>query len=232
MTRIKSTGVTPKPVRRTQEDRSREAKSKLLKATIDVLMRQGYSRLTTKEVAASAGLSNGALVHHYSSKTELVIAATAAVYDECIERGQRVARSPEAVQNPIEGFITDCLSVYFDWPYLAAIEIIVAARTEPDLMARIIPVMQNYRNTTNAIWLRVFREAGYTPTQSKTILNLTLNMIRGMAVHRLWQTDKAYFDSYLKAWVKTIANQFPLAPAKQNKTAMKGKRKKSPVGGS
>lgn len=217
MTRIKSTGVAPKPARRTQEDRSREAKDKLLKATIDVLMRQGYSRLTTKEVAATAGLSNGALVHHYASKAELVIAATASVYDECIERGQRVARSPEATQNPIEGFITDCLSVYFDWPYLAAIEIIVAARTDPELMERIIPVMQNYRNTTNTVWLKVFREAGYTPTQAKTILNLTLNMIRGMAVHRLWQTDTSYFDTYLKEWVKTIKSQFPPASSSPRK---------------
>lgn len=225
MTTIKNTGVTPKPARRTQEDRSREAKDKLLKATIDVLMRQGYSRLTTKEVAATAGLSNGALVHHYASKAELVIAATAAVYDECIERGQRVARSPEATQNPIEGFITDCLSVYFDWPYLAAIEIIVAARTDPELMERIIPVMQNYRNTTNMVWLKVFREAGYTPTQAKTILNLTLNMIRGMAVHRLWQTDSSYFDAYLKEWVKTIKNQFPLASSGLRK-GLKNNRQK------
>ncbi|MAK54598.1 MAG: TetR family transcriptional regulator [Pusillimonas sp.] len=196
--------------RRTQEVRSREAKEKLLKATIDVLMRRGYSGLTTKEVATTAGLSNGALVHHYASKAELVIAATAAVYDECIERGQRVARTSEAIKNPIEGFMTDCLSVYFDWPYLAAIEIIVAARTDPQLMERIIPVMQNYRATTNALWLKVFREAGYTPSQAKTILNLTLNMVRGLAVHRLWQQDQAYFDHYLKEWVKTIRKQFPL----------------------
>ncbi|MBF22482.1 MAG: TetR family transcriptional regulator [Pusillimonas sp.] len=199
--------------RRTQEVRSREAKEKLLKATIDVLMRRGYSGLTTKEVATSAGLSNGALVHHYASKAELVIAATAAVYDECIERGQRVARTPEAIKNPIEGFMTDCLSVYFDWPYLAAIEIIVAARTDPQLMERIIPVMQNYRATTNTLWLKVFREAGYTPNQAKTILNLTLNMVRGLAVHRLWQQDQEYFDHYLKEWVKTIKNQFPLKRA-------------------
>ncbi len=203
--------------RRTQEVRSREAKEKLLKATIDVLMRRGYSGLTTKEVATTAGLSNGALVHHYASKAELVIAATAAVYDECIERGQRVARTPEAIKNPVEGFMTDCLSVYFDWPYLAAIEIIVAARTDQQLMGRIIPVMQNYRTTTNTLWLKVFREAGYTPTQARTILNLTLNMVRGLAVHRLWQQDQEYFDHYLKEWVKTIKKQFPLkrAPGKQ-----------------
>jgi len=197
------------PARRTQEDRSRDAKERLLGATIDVLMRRGYNGLTTKEVAKTAGLSNGALMHHYASKAELVMAATAAVYDECIVRGQRIARTAEAVKKPIEGFISDSLSVYFDWPFIAALEVIMVARTDPELMERIIPVMDNYRQTTNALWLEVFRKAGYTPKQARTILNLTLNMTRGMAVNRMWQHDDKHYHAFLKEWVKIVDEQFP-----------------------
>lgn len=151
-------GKVPSPVkalRRSQEDRSRDAKERLLAATIDVLRRRGYNGLTTKEVATTAGLSNGALVHHYATKAELVIAATAAVYDECIIRGQRLARTPQAVNKPIESFISDQLSVYFDWPFVTALEVIVISRTDPELMERIFPVMDHYRKTTNALWLEV-----------------------------------------------------------------------------
>ena len=202
--------------RRSQEDRSRDAKDRLLSATIDVLMRRGYNGLTTKEVASTAGLSNGALVHHYANKAELVMAATAAVYDECIERGQRVARTAEAVKKPLEGFITDSLSVYFDWPFLAALEVIVVARTDDELMNRIKPIMKHYRETTNALWLDVFKKAGYTPKQALTILNLTLNMTRGMGVNRMWQHDDEYYQTLLKEWVKIINDQFPRkAPGKK-----------------
>ena len=51
--------------RRTQESRSQAARERLLAATIEVLIDRGYNGLTTKEVAARAGFSNGALVHHY-----------------------------------------------------------------------------------------------------------------------------------------------------------------------
>jgi AcrR family transcriptional regulator len=203
------------PPRRKQEDRTREAKEKLLTATIDVFMRSGYSGLTTKEVARTAGLSNGALMHHYANKAELVVAATAAIYDEAIVRGQRVARSAEAGRKPIEGFIADCLSVYFDWPFIAALEAIVAARTDPELMARILPVMDNYRQSTNALWLEVFREAGLTPKEARLVLNLTLNMIRGMAVNRMWQQDESHYRAYLKDWVKLVHERYPTLAAKE-----------------
>lgn len=203
------------PPRRKQEDRTREAKEKLLTATIDVFMRSGYSGLTTKEVARTAGLSNGALMHHYANKAELVVAATAAIYDEAIVRGQRVARSAEAGRKPIEGFIADCLSVYFDWPFIAALEAIVAARTDPELMARILPVMDHYRQSTNALWLDVFRDAGLTPKEARLVLNLTLNMIRGMAVNRMWQQDESHYRAYLKDWVKLVHERYPALAAKE-----------------
>src|SRR5687767_6679894 len=76
-----------RPARLTQESRSRAARERLLVATIEVLIDRGYNGLTTKEVAARAGFSSGALVHHYRTKAELVIAATAHIYDRCIENG-------------------------------------------------------------------------------------------------------------------------------------------------
>ena len=59
-------------------------------------------------------------------------------------------------------------------------ELTVAARTDPELMERIIPVMQNYRNTTNTVWLKVFREAGYTPTQAKTVAKAQVLFSNGL----------------------------------------------------
>lgn len=209
MNPAESPAPAKRPSRRSQEDRSRDAKERLLSATIDVLMRRGYNGLTTKEVASTAGLSNGALMHHYASKAELVIAATTAVYDECIARGQRIAHSPDAIKKPVEGFISDSLSVYFDWPFLAALEVILVARTDDELMERIKPVMKHYRESSNALWLDVFKKAGYTPKQARTILNLTLNMTRGMGINRIWQHDDEYYQTLLKEWIKIIDDQFP-----------------------
>jgi AcrR family transcriptional regulator len=192
-----------KPPSRSQETRSREAKERLLAATIEVLIEKGYNGLSTKEVALRSGLSNGALMHHYGSKAELVVAATAAVYDECILRGQTVARTAAARHDPVGGFITDCVAVYFDWPFTAALEVLMVARTDAGLMERIYAVMERYRQLTNELWMGVFVEAGVAPEKAELVLNYTLNMVRGMAVNRMWQHDTTIRQRLLAEWTRS-----------------------------
>jgi AcrR family transcriptional regulator len=187
--------------RRSQEDRSRDARERLLAAAIDVLIRKGYGGLTTREVAKCAQMSNGALMHHFVSKEELVVAAAAAVYKAAVSRGQQRANTAEATKKPIEGFVTDCLSIYFDWPFIAALEVIIVARTDPALMARILPVMEDYRQTVNVIWLEKFIESGIQPQRAETVLNLTLNLVRGMAVNSLWRKNEKLYRQQLEEWV-------------------------------
>ena len=203
---LKKKTPAEKTVRRTQEDRSRATKEKLLGATIEVLLRVGYSGLTMKEVATASEVSNGALMHHYTTKAELVVAATAMVYDEAIVRGQRIAQTADAAEKPVEGFITDCLSVYFDWPFLAALESIVVARTDTELMSKILPVMERYRVTCDDIWMAVFKKAGIPVKRARVLLNLSLNLVRGMALNRVWRHDDPHYQTYLKEWI-AIANQ-------------------------
>lgn len=206
MTQKTATRPPAKPARRSQEDRSRTTKDKLLQATIDVLLRDGYSGLTMKEVAKASGVSNGALMHHYASKAELVVEATAMVYEEAIVRGQRTAQTAGSTDKLIEGFISDCMSIYFDWPFLAALECIVVARTDPDLMSRILPVMERYRVTCDDIWMDVFKKAGVPAKRARVLLNLSLNLVRGMGLNRMWRHDDLHYKAYLKDWV-AIANE-------------------------
>ena len=196
--------------RRTQEMRSREARSTLMRATVDTLIERGYGGLSIKEVAARAGLSKGALAHHYPSKADLVVAATAACYDEALARGQRLASSPSALKDPIGSFVADATSVYFDWPFLAALEVLMVARTDEELMRKIEPVMQTYRVQVNEAWLDAFRRAGLSPADAEKALNLTLNLVRGMGVNRLWQTDQRQNRRLLQAWARLARDQFGL----------------------
>jgi AcrR family transcriptional regulator len=176
----------------------------LLKATIEVLIEKGYNGLTTKEVAMRAGLSNGALMHHFSSKAELVIAATAMLYDAMIENGQRVVRTPEALKNPIEGFVTDCLNVYFEWPFIAAVEIMMVARTDPELMKSLRPILQKYVDSTTTLWLDVFRKTGMPEKKARTVINLAMHFARGLGVNRLWASPETNYQQIIKDCTKLI----------------------------
>jgi AcrR family transcriptional regulator len=205
------TKSAPKPVHRDQATRSREAREKLLTAAIEVLLERGYTGFTTKEVAQRAGLSNGALMHHYENKEELVVAATAAVYDECLDRARQSADTKEALNDPIGRYTADLMAVYFEWPFVAALEIAVVARTDPDLMARIRPVMERFWRGRDELWLEVFAKAGYATSQAQLAMELTLNVVRGLAVHTLWNPVVKESKALLKQWLDVAARQFPRA---------------------
>ena len=49
------------PLRRSQDERSEETRAALHRATIRLLLERGYSRFTTSDAAAAAGVSRGAL---------------------------------------------------------------------------------------------------------------------------------------------------------------------------
>ncbi len=53
------------------------SKSKLLDAALRVIRSKGYSAATVEDVCESAGLTKGSFFHHFKSKQDLALAATA-----------------------------------------------------------------------------------------------------------------------------------------------------------
>ena len=187
-----------RPQRRTQASRTKAAREKLLRATLELLRERGYSGLTTKEVAARAGFSNGALMHHFSTKADLVIAAGAHVYEQHIESGRKIAASALAKKDPLQAFISDCVDVYLGAAFIPTTEMMVAARTDPLMNAPFHTFMRHYRKTMNEIWLGAFTRACYSKQEASFLIMSTLNLVRGMAINSIWQRDLTHYKNLLR----------------------------------
>ena len=72
--------------RRTQGARSATTREALVAAGRLLFTERGYSDVGTEEIVKAAGLSRGALYHHFTDKTELFAAVYEAVEAEVIER--------------------------------------------------------------------------------------------------------------------------------------------------
>ena len=58
-----------------QEERTRAMRQRLLEATVECLVEHGWSGTSTTLVSQRAGVSRGAQLHHFPTKTDLVVAA-------------------------------------------------------------------------------------------------------------------------------------------------------------
>src|ERR1700752_4004364 len=66
---------------RTQQQRREETRRALLDAAVESLIQVGFARTTTLEVQRRAEVSRGALLHHFPSRAELLVAAVVELFN-------------------------------------------------------------------------------------------------------------------------------------------------------
>jgi AcrR family transcriptional regulator len=119
--------------RRTQAERSAVTRARLLDATIACLHDLGYARTSTPEIARRAGLSRGAQLHHFPTKTELVTSAVEHLFARRREEFLKAFRARPAEQDPTDAAIDILWSMVTGPTFYAWLELVVAARTDAEL---------------------------------------------------------------------------------------------------
>src|SRR5450759_123975 len=87
--------ATPKRARRTQAERRDATRTALLDAAMDCLVEEGYANTTTRRIAERAGVTPGALQHHFASKAELLSEAVRHSRAKCSQK-MRAQGPPDA----------------------------------------------------------------------------------------------------------------------------------------
>lgn len=180
-----------------------------------VLLDRGYSGLSTVEVAARAGVSRGALAHYYRTREDLILAATRHLMERGTEETMAAAERARGAADPVEHFVADTERFFLDPSYVAMIELLVAARTNPSFRSDYVPIVEKWRARINDIWLGLFHDAGIARDRAELILLLTNNLMRGMALTSLWEGGTATRDALLDRWrgmVKELAEHGALRP--------------------
>jgi AcrR family transcriptional regulator len=103
-----------KPPRRTQAERTEATRGALLAAGRRLFAEHGYEGVSAEEVVRAAGVTRGALYHHFGGKAELLDAVYEQLEREVTERIARVVlgselESPlEAMRAGVGAFLDEC----------------------------------------------------------------------------------------------------------------------------
>ena len=167
---------------RTQAERRARTRQALLEATIGLLAESGYAGVTTRAVAQRAGVTPGALQHHFEGKAQLV--AAAAEHLNLALTRELVARTPTAGRSERElaEELLDRLWEMHKGPLMVAVaELVVAARSDAELRDLLAPMQRQAVVATGTVAAQFFPRAS-PPAALPALMDTALASMRGLAL--------------------------------------------------
>ncbi|WP_267382904.1 MULTISPECIES: TetR/AcrR family transcriptional regulator [unclassified Sphingomonas] len=174
--------TAPRRTRRPQAERSADTRAKLIEAAIACLHRSGYSATTVSTVATEAGVSRGAMTHHFAAKNDLMLAVVQQVFEQDTDFYAGVIAKTDPKRFLLE--LPEMMWGVISRPGgIAVVEIMLASRSEPDLAEK-LRALQSAIDVRAHEWSNVrIRAAGFEPhPQSAAIHELYVAAVRGLAI--------------------------------------------------
>jgi len=191
-----------------QEERTRAMRRRLLEATLRCLVEHGWSGTSTTLVSERAGVSRGAQLHHFPTKADLVVAAVEHIAtlrrDELAEaaaalpRGKR--RTREVLELLGEHFTADV--------FAAALELWVAARTDPALLAAVEPLERQTGRETHRLTVEML-DVDESQPGARELVQATLDLIRGLGLANTISDDRVRRTQILDRWADVLDDELP-----------------------
>ena len=203
--RRQSTGEPKQAPRRTQAERTEATRKLLLDAAVKLIRRKGFGGLRTVEVADEAGVSRGALMHHFPSKHQLVVGVLTYVNEVTYTRSTRraqVARHDGA--DPIAGVMKDAHEFFFGDYFFVELALAMSDDSTRRLKLETHQFIRQTRFSIEATWLDTLISSGVHEQLARDVLALTLSVVRGFSVRMLIENDPEHFSRLLEVWRKII----------------------------
>ena len=174
------------PPKTWQQTKSEMTRTAILDAAVTCFYELGYANTTTENVARKAGVSRGAMLHHFPTRFDLIKAAVEhlnqqrlAVFAEeewRIQRGAEHSRIEEGI---------DAYWRQLNTPVFVVVqELKIAARTDKELDAVLKPALKAYGRAWYEAVRQIFPDLALSEAFLRTTY-LTQYLLEGMAAAKI-----------------------------------------------
>lgn len=178
-------------------------RQRLMEAAFELLVEKGYSGTSTTLVSERAGVSRGAQLHHFPTKIDLVVATMTHVTEK---RGAElltaVANLPKGAKRTQS--VVRMLGEHFSGAeFTAALELWVAARTDPALLEAVAPLEQRVGRETHRMTVELLGADESRPGV-RELVQATLDLVRGLGLANTIGDDARRRRRILDQWAATL----------------------------
>ena len=171
-----------------QQTKSEQTRENILSSAISCFYELGYASTTTDNIAKRAGVSRGAMLHHFPTRFELISAAVQHLSDRWLQRfTEAETRVNEGAEHTR---VAEGIDAYWellnspDWVVFN--ELKVAARTDRELEQALIPALKDFGKAMAETARELYPDLALSEAYERGNL-LTTYLLEGMAAAKLIQ---------------------------------------------
>ena len=195
-----------------REEQRAATRARIVEAAADSLVEAGTAATTTVEVQRRAGVSRGALLHHFATHEELFGAAVGRLVQRNEEAVREELDAVPATGDPLLRALRVLRAVLRRPSFGAELELWAVARTNPSLRqvlrrAEGAARRDLYRVVDELLGPEITRSPGYP-----LVGELTVQLLLGLAISDVLHREDADRDRLLEQWA-LVARPLLAAPA-------------------
>lgn len=198
--------------RRSQQERTAETRTRLLDAAVTLLHDKGLTHTSTNDIAEAAGVSRGALTHHFESREDLITCAIehmlAGVTVE-LEAFTHQFATGEASSDELIDFLWRLMSNRL---FYVTLEFLPEARHNTMFRERLVPVVSDWHSALDVIWSELAQRYGVPAEEARSLMNATMCVLRGMIAQTILRDDPPYYARLLEFWKASVRTQLARVP--------------------
>lgn len=189
-----------------KQDRSRLTRQRLLEATVHCLAERGWPATTMTVIADEAGISRGALQHHFRTRETLVVAALEYMFEERRAVVDRMSPPGGDGADRVHAVVSTLIEVYNGELFRAALHAWTAAAAEDQVREVIAPLERRFARSVHDLAVEHLGVDDADP-HVRTLIQATLDLARGLALADLLTDDSKRRRRIVRTWSATLAQE-------------------------
>lgn len=152
-------------------------------------MERGMSGATVQEICKQAGVTTGAIQHHFGSKTGLMAEVVRTLFTPFVS-GIEPAGGPEpSLETRIARIIDHYWSIFQTERYFAVLEVLLATRHDPDLLEMVAGFREGQLKALEEALPLDFPELDISASEFRNSMHRAIDYMRGHAVRRIYENS-------------------------------------------
>ena len=182
--------VAQKRVRRSHAERTAETRAKVIAAVIDSIAESGFQGTTAQAIARRAGVTWGAVQHHFGGKDELLLAVLEDTFTRFAERLADIPIENASLAERASSFVDRAWEHFKSRHFRSAFEILLNYLGRED-HADAGRWREQMSAAWDRVWSRIFADSRLARRQSLMLQHYTIATLSGLAATLMMEGSAA-----------------------------------------